>query len=278
MDNLKIGTSGFLFSDWRGTVYPKKLQPEDTLFYYCDELGFNTVEINATYYTLLSDKAFESMERKTKSDFEFVVKAFRGITHNFFDPALVKYRPTLPQVNEYIDKFIYSLKPLEEKKKLGAVLLQFPVYFKPEKETIDYILMCKEHFKDIPLVVEFRNSGWSKPETFEFLRANKLANCVVDEPKLPKLMPFINETTADPGYIRFHGKNKNWFNSTRDERYNYFYNDEELDSFVPEIKKMQDASQKTYIFFNNCHAGSAVKNALRLKEILGFNIKEGKLF
>lgn len=58
---IKIGTSGFSFPDWRGTVYPKKLQPKDALAYYNNELGFDCVEINSTYYTLVSDKSFEGM-------------------------------------------------------------------------------------------------------------------------------------------------------------------------------------------------------------------------
>ncbi len=275
---IRIGTSGFVFPDWKGIVYPKKLRAEDALYYYCDELGFDTVEINATYYSLLSAKAFSSMENKTRPGFEFVVKAYRGITHNYFDPILAHNKPTLPQVNDYIGKFMSSLVPLREKGKLGAVLLQIPVYFTPDADSRDYILMCKEKLKDVPLAIEFRNRQWSVPETFEFLRNNGLANCVVDEPKLPRLMPFVNETTSGISYIRLHGRNKNWFNSTREERYNYLYSDEELVGFVPEIKKAEKNSTKAHVFFNNCHSGSAIKNALRLKELLGFNTREGKLF
>jgi len=133
-------------------------------------------------------------------------------------------------------------------------------------------------FKDVPLAIEFRNRQWSVHETFEFLSKNKIANCVVDEPKLPRLMPFVNETTSDISYIRLHGRNKNWFNTTREERYDYLYNDDELSEFIPEIKKAEKGSKKTYVYFNNCHAGSAIKNALKLKKMLGFDTRAGKLF
>jgi len=117
--------------------------------------------------------------------------------------------------------------------------------------------------------VEFRNKGWAKPETFEFLKKNNLGYCAVDEPKLPRLMPFVNEVTSDIGYLRFHGRNKNWFNAPTEVRYDYMYSEDELKEFVPEIKKMEKNSKNLYILFNNCHAGKAVKDAKKLKTMLG---------
>jgi len=80
---IKIGTSGFSFKDWRGSIYPENLQSKDNLIYYQQKLGFNCVEINATYYTLLSEKSFAGMESKTGDDFEFVVKALVNYTDSF---------------------------------------------------------------------------------------------------------------------------------------------------------------------------------------------------
>lgn len=77
---LKLGTSGFSYLDWRGTVYPQKLQPKNLLKYYEQELGFDCVEINSTYYNLIPPNVFKNMAEKTEKDFEFVVKAYRGIT------------------------------------------------------------------------------------------------------------------------------------------------------------------------------------------------------
>jgi len=265
---IKIGTSGFSFKDWRGTIYPENLSSRDTLVYYQQELGFECVEINATYYTLLSDKTFAGMEKKTTENFEFVVKAYRGITHDPFDKRLVDKKPDFDAAMENVEKFIYSLHPIQEKDKLGGVLLQFPVFFYPTNPFMDYILACKEKFADIPLIIEFRNRAWAKAETFQFLRQNDISYCAVDEPRLPRLMPFINEVTSDIGYIRFHGRNKDWFNAPLEKRYHYLYSDEELGTFLPEIRNMALKTRKTFIFFNNCHAGFAVKNALALLRLL----------
>jgi uncharacterized protein YecE (DUF72 family) len=271
---IRIGTSGFSFKDWLGVVYPKKLKLKDALCYYQDELGFDCVEINSTYYTLVSARSFEGMEEKTGPGFEFVVKGYRGITHDPFDNRLKDKKPTLRQAHENIKRFIYSIQPLKEKKKLGAVLLQFPVFFYPGSGSRDYLIQCKELFSGIPLVIEFRNCAWAKPPTFEFLREQHLAFCAVDEPQLPRLMPFIDEVTSSIGYLRFHGRNKHWFNTPVDERHNYRYSEQELKDFLPEIKKMDKESKTLYIFFNNCHAGLAAKNAMMLRDLLGLPVSK----
>ena len=102
---IKIGTSGFSFQDWRGPVYPKDLQPRDALNYYEEKLGFDCVEINSTYYTLVSTKSFEGMEKKTGHGFEFVVKAYKGITHDPFDTRFKTEKPTIKKAFQLIGIF-----------------------------------------------------------------------------------------------------------------------------------------------------------------------------
>lgn len=273
MNNIKIGTSGFSFPDWRGIVYPETLKKEDALKYYANDSGFNSVEINSTYYTLVSEKSFAGMEKKTPPDFEFVVKAYKGTTHDPFDDRLGEKKPDIKKAEEDTRKFIYSLNPLREKNKLGSVLLQFPPFFCPGETSERYLSMCKEWFGDIPLAVEFRNCAWSQEEHYKWLEENKMISCTVDEPPLERLMPFVNRVTSDIAYFRFHGRNKNWFNAPVSERYDYLYSDSELESFIPEIKKAVEKTKKTYLFFNNCHRGSALTNAQRLKEMLGSSQK-----
>ena len=89
-------------------------------------------------------------------------------------------------------------------------------------------------------------------------------------------MPFVNEVTSDIGYLRFHGRNTNWFNAPTSERYNYLYSNEELKGFIPEIEKMEKNSERAYIYFNNCHAGKAVRNAQTLKDKLGLSVGRPK--
>jgi len=91
----------------------------------------------------------------------------------------------------------------------------------------------------------------------------------VDEPALPRLMPFMPNVTASIGYVRLHGRNRKWFSASREERYNYLYSEAELESFVTPVRKIGEETEKTYVFFNNCHGGQAVKNGLMFKKMLG---------
>jgi uncharacterized protein YecE (DUF72 family) len=261
---IKVGTSGFSFPDWKGTVYPVGLRESDLLSYYEKELGFQVLEVNFTYYTLPSPKSFEAMARKTSEGFEFVVKAFKGMTHEIRD----KETGTWVENREIFKRFRESLQPLIDRGRLSCVLGQFPYGFFPNRGNMGYLERFREEMETIPLVYEFRNRTWLKDGTFQFLEKNGLGYCVVDEPKIPKLMPYLPRATSDIGYFRFHGRNPNWFNVPIKVRYDYLYTEEELRGFVPGIQEISRKTAKTLVFFNNCYSGSAAKNAAQMAKLL----------
>lgn len=261
---IKVGTSGFSFPDWNGPVYPIGLPERDRLSFYEKELGFHSLEVNFTYYTLPSQKSFSAMSKKTSKEFEFVVKAFKGMTHEIRD----KETGAMLDNRETFKKFKYSLAPFAEDGKLACVLAQFPYGFFPNRENVGYLGKFKEEMGSIPLVMEFRNHTWLRDETFQWLEKNRVGFCIVDEPKLPKLMPYLPKTTSEIGYFRFHGRNPNWFNVPTSVRYDYLYHETELKKFVPDIKDISKKTAKTLVFFNNCHAGSAAQNAAQMAKLL----------
>jgi uncharacterized protein YecE (DUF72 family) len=67
-------------------------------------------------------------------------------------------------------------------------------------------------------------------------------------------------TTSDFSYIRFHGSH--WL-------YSSCYSDEELESWAQNIKKLGVST--VYVYFNNDAEGFAIRNALKLKNLLGVN-------
>jgi uncharacterized protein YecE (DUF72 family) len=204
------------------------------------------------------------MSQKTSKDFEFVVKSFKGMTHEIRD----KETGAMVNNQEIFKKFKYSLLPFIEEGKLSCVLAQFPYGFFPNQENLNYLERFRNEMTDIPLAFEFRNQTWLKEQTFQFLERNKIGFCIVDEPKLPKLMPYLPRTTSEIGYFRFHGRNSNWFNVPTSVRYDYLYSEAELKEFLPDIQNISQKTAKTLIFFNNCHAGSAAKNAAQMARLL----------
>jgi len=263
---IKIGTSGYSFFDWKGPVYPPSLRNSDFLSYYENDLGFDTVEVNFTYYRLPTTRTTEGMARKVSGKFSFVFRSHKDMTHEIWSD---KKRTQLIDNTRVFTQFMEGLKPMSDRGNLSCLLLQFPVFFYPSSQNEEYILRCRDRMGGLPLVVEFRNRAWITDRTFEFLEGNQLGYCIVDEPPLERLVPYKPVATSDTAYFRFHGRNMNWFRASREERYNYLYSEDELKSFVPDIEKLSKSGLSTLVFFNNCHAGAAARNALMMKKFLG---------
>jgi uncharacterized protein YecE (DUF72 family) len=260
-NKILVGTSGFSFPDWVGTVYPASIKKEEMLTNYQEHWKMEAVEINSTYYSLIRQKTIENMMNRTGPEFKFAVKAYKGITHEFV-------RKSQDERTRDIENFRFTIAPLSQSHKLIAVLLQFPYSFRPGQDSLDYLLFLRDNFSE-ELVVEFRNIAWHKDNLYEFLEKNKLGYCAVDEPKLKGLLPFNPIATSDIGYFRFHGRNQEWFDSSSvSERYNYDYSDQELQYFVSFVKELSGKVSLLTTFFNNCHLGAALRNAQRFKQLL----------
>lgn len=135
------------------------------------------------------------MREKTPDHFQFVIKAYRGMTHKRDDNE------------QHFHDFKEALKPLIEVDKLGCVLAQFPTSFRNRDENRDYLKEFKELMGDIPIVVEFRHEEWIDERIFDLLEEEQLGYVCVDEPQFKTLVPPIIRATGPIGYIRFHGRN-----------------------------------------------------------------------
>jgi uncharacterized protein YecE (DUF72 family) len=263
--SILIGTSGFSFPDWVGVIYPEGLKKTEWLGYYERELGFSALEVNYTYYTMPSMKTLGAMSAKTSADFAFVVKAHRSMTHELWTD---KHRNEMIDNRQAFTSFLDGVSGLEAEGKLTAVLAQFPYFFHRNVQNEGYLARFRELIGDIPTIVEFRNRDWHDESATAILKDHGLGYCVVDEPRLPGLMPFNPVATTDIAYFRFHGRNPRWFNAPREVRYDYLYSPEELSGLVTPIVDLSKKTKKSLVFFNNCHLGSAAKNAAELARML----------
>ncbi|MDD3520800.1 MAG: DUF72 domain-containing protein [Actinomycetota bacterium] len=256
MQSLFIGTSGYSYKDWEESFYPAGTGPAGYLNYY--SMFFDTVEINSTYYFIPNASMVSKMESKTKDGFIFSIKAHSSITH------------TRDAGKDDIDSFKKALIPLKKTGKIGALLFQFPYSFKFCNKNLDYLKYLKMNFEQDELVMEFRNKDWLKDAVLNFLQANNIGFCNVDEPELRGLIPRTDILTSDSFYLRFHGRNKEkWWNHKQAyERYDYMYKAEQLQEWVPAITKALKQSKKTLIYFNNHYKAKSVRSAEILKNLL----------
>jgi uncharacterized protein YecE (DUF72 family) len=253
---IRIGTSGYSFADWVGAFYPPGTPRSRMLDEYVRH--FDVVEINSSYYRIPDPRMFAGMEEKTPPGFEFVVKLYKGMTHEVEDD------------DSMYAAFTDSVAPLKEAGKFGGYLAQFPWKFKNGRDAQAHLRELRERLGEDPLFVEFRHDSWIEPETFELLKKLGIGYCAVDEPHLKGLVPPVVAVTTDTGYARFHGRNaKNWWGRGGGDRYDYEYSAEELSEWSEKLLKLEEKVKKVYAFFNNCHAGHAARNAELMIEMLG---------
>ncbi|MFH1145006.1 MAG: DUF72 domain-containing protein [Candidatus Eisenbacteria bacterium] len=251
---LRVGTSGYSFADWVGPFYPPGTPRARMLEHY--QRHFHAVEINATYYRLPPPGAMQRMAERTPADFHFMVKVPGDVTHaRDRDPAPVA-------------GFHRTVAPLQEAGKFTGALAQFPFSFRRSRESEDYLSWLREAFPRLPLFVEFRHESWKSAETVELLDSHGLGICSVDEPALPGLIPRWAARAGDTAYVRLHGRNAQTWWKGGGERYDYLYSRPELNEWAATIRDLAEGARRTYVFFNNCHAGHAVVNAREMAELL----------
>lgn len=186
--NLRVGTSGYAYDEWKGIFYPEDLPKKDRLRYYGERL--NSVEINNTFYRMPKAEMLAGWAEVVPEDFLFVLKASRRITHN-------------GRLKDVADSVAYLWKNAQELgERLGPILFQLPPYLKKDAERLARFL--DELPEGMRAVLEFRHESWFDDETFGLLRNAGAALCLADtepkegeEPAEPEIV-----STADFGYLR----------------------------------------------------------------------------
>ncbi|NUW40242.1 DUF72 domain-containing protein [Nonomuraea rhodomycinica] len=289
MGKILVGTASWtdkslLASGW---YPPDAATPEARLRFYASR--FPLVEVDATYYHPPSERTAASWRDRTPADFTFNVKAFSLLTHHPTRPdALYKdlrtalgeprrslyLRDVPPEVAEQVwDRFLGALRPLREAGKLGAVLFQFPPWFRPGGASRRYILECRDRCRPARICVEFRNAAWlddgHRRETLGFLAAHDLPYVGVDMPQgHASSVPPVLAATSDLAVVRLHGHSDKWTSRVIEERFGYLYAEEELRDWAGRIAALSQEAAVTHVLTNNCCADNSQRNAARLAELL----------
>jgi uncharacterized protein YecE (DUF72 family) len=181
---IYAGTSGWAYATWKPTFYPAKLASAKFLGYYATRL--NSVEVNYTFRSEVTDKLLAAWIAATPDNFKFAVKAHQSITH-------IK---RLRGAAALTSKFLKSLEPLREAAKLGPLLFQLPPFLKCD------IALLEEFLATLPrgsrAAIEFRHASWFTDEVYERLGRANVALCEAESEKIET--PEI--ATADFRYFR----------------------------------------------------------------------------
>jgi uncharacterized protein YecE (DUF72 family) len=202
---------------------------------------FRTVELNNPFYRLPTAEMFQRWRDTTPEDFQFAVKASRYITH-------IK---RLREVGDELQLFLERADHLGSK--LGPILFQLP-----PNQQLDPTRL-REFLRLLPgtrrWVLEFRHPSWHSRDVYQLLTEHAIALCI---PVGGGLHP-DRVTTAPFTYFRMH----------RGQEPEGGFTDQELVSWAGQIRGLQNAGKEVYVYFNNDWGGYAIRDALKLREVLG---------
>jgi uncharacterized protein YecE (DUF72 family) len=232
-----IGCSGWFYWHWRGIFYPEGNRTDSWFKHYVS--NFDTVELNAPFYSWPKDATVRSWRRAAPENFRYSVKVNRLITHE------KRLRRTGPLVRKFCE--IETI--LQEK--LGCFLFQFPPSYRYTRSRLNSIIRQLE--PGYRHAVEFRHKSWWRKIVFNAFEQRGLIFCSVSGPRLPSDLI----KTADTLYVRFHGTSR-W--------YRHDYSKEELAEWARKIR--ESGAREAWIYFNNDREGFAIKNAKQLRRML----------
>ena len=168
MARLFTGTSGYSYSEWKGSFYPEDLAQKGFLEYYASQLP--TVEVNNTYYRFPKAEMLEGWRDTVPDAFTFAVKANIRITH----------RQRLKDVDQVTHDFVERVRVLGDR--LGPILFQLPPYLRRDDDRLARFL---EILPDGGrYTIEFRHASWFEPEVFALLEGADVALCNSEDDEL----------------------------------------------------------------------------------------------
>jgi uncharacterized protein YecE (DUF72 family) len=238
----RIGTSGWSYDHWTGVLYPPGLNPGKRLSAYT--AVFDTVELNASFYRWPPARTFASWRERLPDGFRMAVKAPRGLTH----------AKRLLEPEAWVDRIVEGWRALEPR---GATLLvQLHPGHVRDDARLDFFLGRVPD--DVPVAVELRHPSWHTDDVLALLERHGAAYCVMSGARLPCLL----RATARQVYVRWHGPD-------HDALYAGSYSDDDLRWWADRIREWEAGGHEVLGYFNNDGDGNAVRNALRLRELLG---------
>jgi uncharacterized protein YecE (DUF72 family) len=231
-----IGTSGWQYRDWRGTFYPQKLPQREWLIHYAS--GFDTVEVNNSFYRLPETTTFEHWRDVTPDGFLFAVKANRYLTHirRLREPA------------EPLELFWSRARVLGPR--LGPVLFQLPPRFPAEDDRLETFLRALP--TGLQAAFEFRDPSWHTPAIFDLLSDAGAALVWADRPGRRIVPPL----TAEWAYVRFH----------QGRRDTPGYPRAKLRRWADRLARLP--VRELFVYFNNDEEAAAPRDAVTFRSLL----------
>ena len=197
---------------------------------------FGTVEVNATFYRLPTEKSVARWVEQTPPEFVFTIKASRYLTH-------------VKRLSGGPGRMYEPLGPLVESGKLGPILWQLPPDFRRDDARLDEWL---GELPDGRHALEVRHASWFDPDVYARLRERNVALVGAHRKGLDLPDDVI---TADFAFLRFHY-------GERGRRGNY--SESEIADWAERVRALDRQQLDVFAYFNNDWEAFAPRNAVAL--------------
>jgi uncharacterized protein YecE (DUF72 family) len=185
MTEIRLGTSGWSYPEWRTSLYEDV--PQRLWLTHYSSL-FNAVEANITYRRDLSIKAAATWVDGTDAGFRFAIKAHQRATHF--------HRLKTPA--EDIALQVAQADLVGDK--LGVVYFQLPHNFLRDDQLLGaYLNAWPER---LPTAWEFLHPSWHETEVHAMLRRHR-CGWVISDAKNPAPAPIV---TGPDAYVRLRSE------------------------------------------------------------------------
>lgn len=242
---IHIGTSGWSYPHWDGVLYPHGTAPRERLHLYAQR--FSTAEVNSTFYRWPPDATFAHWRQRLPPPFRLTVKAPRGFTH-----GACLYAP-----ERWFARIERGLQTLGDT--CGVLLVQLPPDMAYDHLRLAYFLQQLPPGRQV--AIEFRHASWHEDAVFALLERYGVAYCVMSGARLPCVL----RATAPLVYVRLHGPDPHAL-------YAGSYSDDDLRWWAGRLGEWRDMGYEVFAYFNNDGGGNAVRNAIRLRELIGAGV------
>ena len=262
LDHLLLGSCSFTAEGWEKSFYPPGLKKAGYLGFYAEQ--FNSVEVDATFYRIPSEKTVHGWYEQTPENFVFACKIPQSITHE----------SCLIDCDEQLHAFVNVMSGLQQK--LGPMLFQFPYFNKKVfARPAEFLQRLRAFQPKLPsefrFAVEIRNKAWVRPELLDLLRKHKVAFTLIDHPWMSRpseLMRHGDIVTADFAYVRLLGDRyaieeltKTWDKTVVDRH-------RELMEWSEVVDQLLARDLKVYTYVNNHFAGHSPETMRQFVEML----------
>jgi uncharacterized protein YecE (DUF72 family) len=239
---VHVGTSGWSYAHWDGVLYPPGLPRRERLGRYVRH--FATAELNSSYYRWPRDAAFARWGRALPPGFRLSVKA----------PGLLTHVRRLYAPERWLGRIGRALARLGDRR--GVLLVQLSPEFAVDEARLAYALAHVP--PGLAVAVELRHPSWHRAGVFALLERHGAAYCVMSGAGLPCVL----RATARVVYVRLHGPDPHHL-------YAGSYPEADLRWWAARVGEWDRAGHEVFVYFNNDGEGNAVRNAARLRTLLG---------